>query len=282
MTATVPDPAHPASAETTPPPAQPDSAWLRMAQRLVSTTQQILEGLADLAMPPGCLACQQPLAAHDTLCPECWTGIDFIGPPLCDRLGLPMPYDTGGVMISAAAAAANPAYRKARAVARYEGVMRTLIHDFKFRDRNDGRRLFGRWLATAGAQLIADADIIVPVPLHPVRLLSRRYNQSAILAREVARLTGLPSDPLALRRVKRTTSQVGLSTAQRQKNVQGAFTIPKSSISAIDGKRILLMDDVITTGATVNACARTLAKAGASHVDVLALALVTDRATVTT
>ena len=119
-------------------------------------------------MPPLCLSCYEPLAAHDALCPLCWQRVAFIGPPLCDRLGQPMPYDTGGRMISGAAAARPPAWSRARAVAQYEGVMRRLIHDLKYRDRHDARRLFGRWLAEAGAELLADADVIVPVPLAPL------------------------------------------------------------------------------------------------------------------
>lgn len=181
-------------------------------------------------------------------------------------------------MVSAAASADPPAYFRARAVASYSGRMRDLIHAFKFSDRHDCRRLFGRWLAEAGKDLIADADLVVPVPLNRWRLLSRRYNQSAILAKELARQTGLTYAPSILHRAKRTTSQVGLTRRQRQDNVLGAFTVANSSPSAIKGRNVLLIDDVITTGATANACARVLLRAGATRVDTLALALVTDTA----
>ncbi len=116
-------------------------------------------------MPPVCLACREPLAGHDALCPVCWSGVDFIRPPLCDRLGLPMPFDAGGVMVSAAAVADPPPYGRARAVAAYSGQMRELVHALKFNDRHDVRRLFGRWLVEAGKELLADADVVVPVPL---------------------------------------------------------------------------------------------------------------------
>jgi len=236
--------------------------------------------ITDVLIPPLCLACHRRLAAHDALCPSCWRDIDFIRAPLCDRLGLPMPYDTGAPMISAAAAADPPVYGRARAVARFEGVMRALIHDLKFHDRHDARRLFGRWLAEAGAELLADADLLVPVPLTRRRLLSRRFNQSALLAHEVALLARIEVEPLALLRVRSTKPQVGLSRQQRRENVANAFAVAPARKDAVTGKKIVLIDDVITTGATAEACARTLKRAGAPRVDVLALAMVTDAAIV--
>jgi ComF family protein len=242
--------------------------------------QRAIGAIADLLMPPLCLACNGRLAAHDALCPRCWKGIDFIRPPLCDRLGLPMPYDTGGPMISAAAAADPPVYGRARAVARFEGVMRTLIHDLKFHDRHDARRLFGRWLAEAGAELLADADLLVPVPLTRRRLLSRRFNQSALLAHEVAHLVRIDVEPLALLRTRSTKPQVGLSRQQRRDNVANAFAVAPHRKDAVTGRKIVLIDDVVTTGATAEACARALKRGGALRVDVLALAMVTDAAVV--
>ncbi len=232
--------------------------------------------IADLVMPPLCLSCHAPLARHDALCPPCWAQIDFIQPPFCDRLGLPMPFDAGGMMVSAAATADPPEYNRARAVGRFDGVMRTLVHDLKFRDRHDARCLFGRWLVQAGAELLGDADVIVPVPLTRSRLLSRRFNQAAILAQEVGRLTGICAEPLALQRTRRTLPQVGLTRAQRRKNVAGAFAVAGDRKARIEGARVVLIDDVITTGATARACARALKRAGAASVDVLALAMVTD------
>ena len=246
----------------------------------VSGLRKVTAACADFVLPPLCVACHVPLASHDALCPACWSQVDFIRPPLCDRLGLPMPFDTGGVMVSAAAAADPPDYDRARAVARYDGIMRALIHDLKFRDRHDSKRLLGRWLTEAGAELLADADILVPVPLTRVRLISRRFNQAAILANEVARRTGLRSFPLALQRTRRTPPQVGLTRAQRRENVAGAFAVAQKA--RIDGASVILIDDVITTGATAGACARALKRAGAARVDVLALALVTDAAVVST
>ena len=230
----------------------------------------------DLIMPPLCLACREPLGAHDALCPACWREVDFIRPPLCDRLGLPMPFDAGGPMVSAAAVADPPRYDRARAVAHYRGVMRQLIHSLKFQDRHDARRLFGRWLAEAGAELIKEADVIVPVPLGRWRLLARRFNQAAILGGEVALRSGLPFEPLALVRTRATKSQVGLTRLKRRENVRGAFAVPPRQAGRISGRNVLLIDDVITTGATVGACAEALKRAGAGRADVLALALVAE------
>lgn len=243
-----------------------------------SLFRRALGALSDVVMPPVCLVCRAPVGGHDALCARCWRDIDFIRPPLCDRLGIPLPFDTGGPMISAAAAAEPPPYDRARAVAAHAGSMRTLVHALKFHDRHDVRRLLGRWLIEAGRELAADAEIVVPVPLARRRLLARRFNQAAVLAREVARLTGLGYEPMLLERTRATASQVGLSRGQRQRNVAGAFAVPAHFEDRARGRKILLIDDVITTGSTVGACARVLRRAGAARVDVLALALVTDRA----
>jgi ComF family protein len=230
----------------------------------------------DVIFPPLCLGCQTRLVNHDALCSDCWRQIDFIRPPLCDRLGLPLPYDIGGTMISAAAAANPPPFERARAVARYDGLMRKLIHEFKFNDTHDARRLFGRWLCQTAPELINAADCIVPVPLARLRLLSRRYNQAQILAAELSRQTAKPCLPLALLRTRSTSRQIGLTRRERERNVSGAFAVAPGAIAEIAGKSVLLIDDVMTTGATATAATKALKKAGAARVDVLALALVTD------
>jgi ComF family protein len=231
----------------------------------------VFTAVADLLLPPVCIACRKRVGAHGLLCGDCWTKIDFIAPPLCERLGVPLPYETGSPSLSAAAIADPPVYDRARAAARYSSTMRELIQSFKYGDRHEGVPLFGRWMASAGAELLADADVILPVPLYRSRLWSRRFNQSAMLAQAVGHLTGVPVDCLLLARVKRTHAQVGLTAAQRRKNVAGAFrvTAPRGQLR---GKRIVVVDDVITTGATAEACARVLKRAGAARVDILALA----------
>lgn len=253
------------------------------AQQTRALGRRIAEGLGrvwraglDTLVPPLCLNCRVPLGSHDAICAPCWRQIRFIRQPLCDRLGIPLPYDTGTTTVSAAALADPPDWDRARAVAHFGPVMRDLIHAFKYADRHDARRLFGRWLASAGAELLADADMIVPVPLHRWRLLGRKYNQAQLLAGEVALQAPVPVEPFLIERVKATAPQVGLTEAERRSNLSGAFRVSDGGRKHIAGARLLLVDDVITTGSTAAACARVLRRAGAARIDVLALALVTD------
>ena len=188
-----------------------------------------------------------------------------------------MPFDTGGgPILSAAAIADPPDFDRARAVARFDGLMRTMIHALKFHDTHHARRLFGRWLAEAGREILAEADVLVPVPLSRWRLLSRRFNQAQILAAETGKRAAKPVRPFALIRTRSTPHQIGLSRRQRQRNVAGAFRVPERELPLVSGKAIVLIDDVITSGATASAAAATLKGAGARRVDVLALAMVSE------
>ncbi|MGD1016373.1 MAG: ComF family protein [Roseiarcus sp.] len=237
----------------------------------------VLRGLGRLALdalyPPTCIACRAATGEADALCPACWRAIRFIERPYCDRLGTPFVEDLGAGVLSPQAIADPPAFRRARAVARFEdGPARRLVHRLKYSDRGELARPLGAWMARAGADLLAEADAIVPVPLHPFRLWTRRFNQAAALARAIAQRTGKPFEPQALQRVKATRSQVGLSREQRAENVQGAFRA--SPGAPIRGRRIVLVDDVLTSGATANAAARALLRAGASGVDLLVFARV--------
>jgi len=242
--------------------------------------RRALAACADIVVPPSCLVCRTPLEQHHALCAPCWREVYFIRAPLCDVLGIPLPFDTGERTVSAGALARPPAYDRARAVAHFSGSMRTLVHQLKYADRHDARALFGRWLAEAGRELLAGADLVVPVPLTRWRLLSRRFNQAAILAQELSRQAGLRLDLHLLRRTRFTKTQVGLTHDQRRRNVAGAFSVTHSRRASLQGRNVLLVDDVITTGATAEACARALKRAGAARVDVLALALVTGEALV--
>jgi ComF family protein len=167
-----------------------------------------------------------------------------------------------------------PIFSRARAAAHYGGIMRKLIVRFKFEDKHEPLPLFIKLMREAGRQLLGDADLLVPVPLHRLRLLQRRFNQSAVLAQGLGRAAGVPAGVTLLKRTKRTAAQVGLTQEARQKNVAQAFGLSRRGRKVVSGKRVLLIDDVITTGATVNACAASLLEAGASRVDVLAIALV--------
>jgi ComF family protein len=169
-----------------------------------------------------------------------------------------------------------PTYQRARAAVRFDEVARSLVHALKYGDRLDLAPLMGRWMARAGRTLLADADALVPVPLHWRRLWARRFNQSALLALTIAQESGVTVAETALRRVKATPQQVGLSQAERTLNVQGAFRVPAQGQAAVAGRRLVLVDDVLTTGATTEACARALLRAGAQSVDVLVFARVVD------
>ena len=233
--------------------------------------------LSNFFVPPLCQSCHQPLIQHNAVCARCWQDVNFIVHPMCDRLGIPLPSDPGGQVVVSAAAAANPPnYDRARAVAHYTGAMRQLIHTFKYADQHAPRQLFKRWLQLAGNELFKDCEFIIPVPLSRQKLRARRYNQAAILAKDLAPDVGLKFEPQILRRRKNTLSQVGLTRDQRRRNLQGAFEVHQSKTAAIDGRSILLIDDVITTGTTVDTCARVLKHAGAARVDILSLAIVTN------
>jgi ComF family protein len=243
-----------------------------------SLLARLLQPVSDIVVPPVCLACHARIDGQDGLCGICWSRISFISRPLCDRLGIPLPFgsEMGGPMISAAAAADPPVWSRARAVAVYEGegVVARLIYGMKYADRHDPRRMFGRWLNVAGRELLSDADVIVPVPLSRRRLIQRQFNQSALLAREVSRLSGVAWSSNALVKIRHTKPQVVLSGTARRENLRGAFAVPERWRGDVAGRRVVLLDDVITTGATMEASARALLAAGAARVDVLAIALV--------
>jgi ComF family protein len=237
-----------------------------------------LRGLADFALgaalPPLCPSCREPLAEARGLCAACWSKLTFITRPYCERLGIPFAYDAGPGLLSLDAIADPPAYGRARAVAAYDDVAAKLVHALKYGDRLDLAPALGRWMANAGADVLKDADALVPVPLHWRRLWARRFNQSAALARAIGAARGMPVVRDAVRRVKATPQQVGLSRAERALNVQGAFRVPASGKAEVAGRRLVLVDDVLTSGATVDACARALLRGRAASVDVLVFARV--------
>lgn len=187
---------------------------------------------------------------------------------------MPFSHDLGEGIVSPDAIANPPAYDRARAAVAYTDVARRMVQNLKFRDRTDLAPWMAGWMARVGCELMADCQVVVPVPLHRRRFLMRGFNQAAELARPLAVEGALDFAPQALRRRRSTRQQVGLAPAQRQTNVRGAFAVNEAAAIAIKGRRVLLVDDVLTTGATVSACASTLKRAGASGVDVLAFARV--------
>jgi ComF family protein len=251
--------------------------FLPIRMRLGARMRHAGRAVLDLVLPPLCLGCAVPVGSTGTLCPKCWTGMDYIARPYCERLGTPFTADLGYGLISPKAIADPPAFGRARAVARYEATARLLVHRLKYSDRLDLSATMGGLMARAGAELLADADLLVPVPLHRRRLWSRRFNQAGELAKAVSREAGVPVAHEALVRVKATKSQVGLSASERTRNVSGAFRPDARTGNVLAGKRVVLIDDVMTTGSTLNSAARVLRRAGAAEVDALVFALVAER-----
>src|SRR5438445_12018595 len=200
----------------------------------------------DIALPTLCVACREPVDGEG-VCASCWAKLSFIAPPYCPRLGIPFVYDPGPELLSMEAIASPPAYQRARAAVRYDDVARTLVHSLKYQDRTDLAPAMGRRMARAGHDLLADADVLVPVPLHWRRGWSRRYNQSGALARAIERQSGVKVTSEALRRVRPTQQQIGLSRSQRASNVQGAFKVAAERGADIQGRRVVLIDDVLTS-----------------------------------
>jgi ComF family protein len=251
---------------------EPEASWLaRLARPLRTGFGRAL----DVALPRLCLSCRE-LVGDSGLCAACWAKLALIEPPYCERLGIPFAYDPGPGVLSMQAIADPPAFHRARAAVRYDEVARTLVHALKYGDRLDLAPAMGRWMARAGRALLAEADALVPVPLHWRRLWMRRYNQSALLAQAMALEGRVPVATDALRRVKATAQQVGLSQTERAENVQGAFRVPADGRIEVKGRNLVLVDDVLTSGATLDACARALLRAGATRVDAVVFARVVD------
>lgn len=228
----------------------------------------------DAVLPPRCLGCGETVEATGGLCGSCWSGLTFIDHPRCACCGAPFDYDVGGEALCGACARERPAFDRARAALSYDDASRGLVLGFKHGDQLHAATAFAGWMARAGADAVARADIIAPVPLHRWRLWRRRYNQSALLALAIGRLAGKSVEPALLARRRATPTQAGRSRSGRARNVRGAFAVRPAFAESVKGRSILLVDDVLTTGATVEECARVLKRAGAAEVGVLTLARV--------
>ncbi|MDP3736708.1 MAG: ComF family protein [Hyphomonadaceae bacterium] len=231
-------------------------------------------GLAGLIWPQRSLITGREVAGPGALEPELWAKLQFLSDPLCQRCGTPFDIAVDDAQVCGACLANSPVYDRARAALVYGDVSRDLVLGLKYQGRRDSLALLGGWMTNAGAGLLADADLIVPVPLHYLRLVRRGFNQSVWLAAAISRSSGVDLSVDALKRIKSTPIQGGLSADGRRRNVQGAFRVRKGREARIRDKKILLIDDVLTTGATAEACSRALKRAGASCVDVLTLARV--------
>jgi ComF family protein len=237
-------------------------------------------GLLDLLLPPLCVCCEAPVETQGVLCSACFGQTNFITEPCCARCGVPFAAAVQGCAPGGAVCpsclAEPPLFGRARAALRYDARARQLILPLKHADRPELAAVLAPHMARAGAALLRQADVLVPVPLHRRRLLQRRYNQAALLARAIARRTGVPTSLDALVRHRATDSLGEKSAAERAATVADAFTLRPARAGLLAGRSVVLIDDVMTSGATANACTATLLAGGAHSVDVLVAARVPD------
>lgn len=230
----------------------------------------------DFVLPPRCLNCGKVINNDNGLCGECFSGISFITSPYCKKCGIPLAKtisDNGIICMDCLDGKKKKYFRLSRAMIEYDKSSKKIVLDFKFLDHLENKKLLVNWLEIAGKDIFNEGvDLILPVPLHYTRVFERKYNQSAILAKELAKRKGIDIDFGCLKRCKKTQPQVMCSGKNRKKNVKGAFEVIDNS--KIKGKRIVLVDDVYTTGSTLRECAKALLKAGAKSVDTLTIAKV--------
>lgn len=228
--------------------------------------------LLDLALPPRCAVCRTIVAADDTLCAGCWPSLTFITAPRCAACGAPFAHDIGAAARCGACLAKPPRFTAARAPFAYDGAARAIALGFKLGDRPHLARLMAAHMARDGADWLGPGALLTPVPLHRWRLLTRGFNQAALLARAIGRASATPIAIDALVRGRRTAHSPGLNRRQRAANVRAAFRVPKPA--QVAGRDVVLVDDVFTTGATAAACADALQRVGARTVRVLTFARV--------
>lgn len=233
----------------------------------------LLKKLIDFILPPRCLMCGKVIHSENSLCVDCFNQITFISNPYCTHCGKPLINTFHDNLYCVDCLKGKSPFRLCRSAVVYDTFSKKLILDFKFADHIENKYLLSRWLFMAGADIFKQGiDLIIPVPLHYSRLFKRKYNQSAILAHELSKLTKIPANYKALKKIRHTIPQVQCDGKQRIKNVRNAFEI--SLPENIKGKRVLLIDDVYTTGATLTECAKALKRKGAKSVDALTVARV--------
>lgn len=247
-----------------------------MARMRIPKLREVVDGVAlsclDVLLPPLCLSCGVPVGCGGALCATCWKRIHFIDSPMCQCCGLPFEAPCFQDDLCPRCQDEPNDFASARAAFVYDDNSREIVLGFKHGDQTHAALAFARWMARAGESYWKEANLIVPVPLHRWRLFRRRYNQSALLARSLAKVTGKRTRMQGLARIRATESQGHLDRKSRAKNVADAFVVPERERPEIRNATVVLIDDVMTTGATLNECARTLRSAGAKKVFALTLA----------
>ena len=241
-------------------------------EQLINRPRALISGALNLVLPHRCIACDMVLAMKGALCTECWNEMTFIGEPHCRCCGYPFELGEAGENLCNSCLDHPPSYDLARSALVYDAASRDVLLAFKHGDRTDLAPSLADWLARPLNGLEAPPDLIAPVPLHRWRLFQRRFNQAALLAGHLSRRTGLPHHPRLIRRVRATPSQGHMTPGQRRRNVARAFALDQKGPDLVQGRHILLIDDVLTTGATVNEIAGMLKNSGAARVSVLTLA----------
>lgn len=243
-----------------------------LKQKLSQKLSQNLSGALDTILPPHSLITGRVLARADADADtELWQGLKFIDDPCCNACGFPFEFEQGDAALCLRCHAYAPVFDRARSAITYDDISRKLILDFKYGGRTDGLKFFAGQMHRSGREVLADADMLIPVPLHRNRLRQRKFNQAALLARAISRLGDIPYQTDALMRRKNTPSQAGQTFLGRRRNVSGAFALRPQHKNFIKNKHVVLIDDVYTTGSTLSACAKTLKRAGAAQVDALTL-----------
>jgi len=230
--------------------------------------------VVDAILPPRCVSCGLVVEGKQGLCAICWADVQFITDPICETTGVPLEVDSYVTDLTLVQPDLNPLYRKARSAFVYNKNSKRIVLRFKHADQTYYVDSLAEMMIRTGDKLLEEADIICPVPLHWQRLMRRKYNQSALLANAMAKMVDVIAIPDLLVRTRPTPTQGSLRRAERAKNVRGAFSLNSKFDPYIQGKTVVLIDDVMTTGATVEECVKVLLDYGVKHVDVLTLARV--------
>lgn len=231
-----------------------------------------MTSLLNFLFPPQCLICNAIVTTPGTLCLTCWNNVPFIADPYCDCCGQPFDFAIGKGALCGGCLRERPLFARARSVFRYNEHSRALVLKLKYADQLHLAATYGKWLAAIGKEFIPSCDLIIPVPMHYWRFVGRRYNQATLLAKALHKQCGLPLLPDGIKRIRATKPQPGLTQKQRRENVKGAFAVHPRHVNVIKGKTVLLVDDVLTTAATINQCTKVLLAAGVRQVNVLTLA----------